>query len=286
MRAAASGGRRTAPRADIRTLLLARPPAGQPASGGALRACAMRAHCVRALLTADAQGCREPTAVQMQVLPLAMSGRDVRAVPRRARSCARSHCAKQMVIVAPTGSGKTAAYLLPLLARLHEFQRASTSDVTVARRPLALVVAPTRELCLQIEAQAKVGLRWCRVHVHAWRWLTHPRAGVLPGPPQHAYCCCDWWSPAAAAAAPPELGRAGGGGDPRPADGAAGEGESSAARRRVSHALTGGGSRSTPRCHWPGCESACWTRQTRCLGSRRVVPAGRASRAGGSVSRC
>ena len=63
-----------------------------------------------------------PTPVQRQVIPLALAGHDVLAV-------------------APTGTGKTAAFALPLLMRL-----------TYARgqHPRGLILAPTRELALQI----------------------------------------------------------------------------------------------------------------------------------------
>ena len=48
--------------------------------------------------------------------------------------------ANDIIALAQTGTGKTAAFGLPLL------QRVSPDD----RRPQALVLAPTRELCLQI----------------------------------------------------------------------------------------------------------------------------------------
>ena len=76
---------------------------------------------------ADA-GWTAPTAVQAAVLPAALSGRDVLAL-------------------APTGSGKTAAFVLPMLQRL----LAEPGLVMERPRKLrALVLAPTRELALQI----------------------------------------------------------------------------------------------------------------------------------------
>jgi ATP-dependent RNA helicase RhlE len=68
-------------------------------------------------------GFTEPTPIQTKAIPPAREGRDVLA------------CAM-------TGSGKTAAFLLPILQRLHGQPRGVTR---------ALVLAPTRELAVQID---------------------------------------------------------------------------------------------------------------------------------------
>lgn len=65
-----------------------------------------------------------PTAVQSQAIPLALEGRDI---------LARSG----------TGTGKTGAYLLPILHK------------TLQRKQTSLILAPTRELCQQIANVAK-----------------------------------------------------------------------------------------------------------------------------------
>lgn len=75
-------------------------------------------------------GYETPTAIQMQALPCIMSGRD-------------------MIGVARTGSGKTLAFLLPLLRHIALQRRANAGD-----GPAALVVAPTRELAIQIYREA------------------------------------------------------------------------------------------------------------------------------------
>ncbi len=62
-----------------------------------------------------------PTPVQAQAIPLVLAGRDV-------------------IAQAPTGTGKTAAFGLPIVERLDESQVP----------PQALVVVPTRELCIQV----------------------------------------------------------------------------------------------------------------------------------------
>jgi superfamily II DNA/RNA helicase len=70
-------------------------------------------------------GITEPFPVQAATLPDALAGRDI--------------CGK-----APTGSGKTIAFGLPLIARIEK---------AVPRRPKGLVLVPTRELASQVEEQ-------------------------------------------------------------------------------------------------------------------------------------
>ena len=72
-------------------------------------------------------GYTSPTPVQAAAIPVALSGRD-------------------LVGCAQTGTGKTAAFVLPMLQRLLAARRSG------GRRSIrALVVAPTRELALQVE---------------------------------------------------------------------------------------------------------------------------------------
>ena len=70
----------------------------------------------------DVRGITTPFPIQAATIPAALAGRDIAAC-------------------APTGSGKTLAFALPLLASLEPGR---------ARRPRALVLAPTRELAHQI----------------------------------------------------------------------------------------------------------------------------------------
>ncbi|MFP4054198.1 MAG: DEAD/DEAH box helicase [Phycisphaerae bacterium] len=82
----------------------------------------------------------KPTAIQAKTIPHAMDGRDI-------LGCAQ------------TGTGKTAAFALPILHRLQ------TGDSTRGFRPIrSLIVAPTRELAAQIgqslgEFAGRTGLR-------------------------------------------------------------------------------------------------------------------------------
>jgi hypothetical protein len=75
-------------------------------------------------------GFKEPTAIQAQGWPMAMSGRD-------------------MVGIAATGSGKTLAYLLPAVVHINAQEYLKPGD-----GPIALVLAPTRELAVQIQVEA------------------------------------------------------------------------------------------------------------------------------------
>ncbi len=73
------------------------------------------------------QGYTTATPIQAQTIPHTLEGRDVLGV-------------------AQTGTGKTAAFALPTLHRLHQ----STPHATGQRKPRCLVLAPTRELAGQI----------------------------------------------------------------------------------------------------------------------------------------
>jgi superfamily II DNA/RNA helicase len=74
-------------------------------------------------------GYTEPTPIQEQAIPHVIAGRDLMAM-------------------AQTGTGKTAAFTLPMLQRLLPYASTSASP---ARHPIrALVLAPTRELAIQV----------------------------------------------------------------------------------------------------------------------------------------
>jgi len=81
------------------------------------------------------QGYTEPTPIQDQAIPLVLAGRDLMAG-------------------AQTGTGKTAAFVLPMLQLLGADKPV---DPRQARRPIrALILAPTRELALQVEESVRV----------------------------------------------------------------------------------------------------------------------------------
>lgn len=84
-------------------------------------------------LVCDVARYDRPSPIQMAAIPVGLARRDC-------------------IGLAETGSGKTAAFVLPLLARIMELPR-MTSHIAIGG-PYALVLAPTRELALQIEAEA------------------------------------------------------------------------------------------------------------------------------------
>jgi len=70
-------------------------------------------------------GYSQPTAIQQQAIPALLAGRDI-------------------VAEAPTGTGKTASFALPLLEQL------ITNNTLRGKRVRALVLTPTRELAVQV----------------------------------------------------------------------------------------------------------------------------------------
>lgn len=56
-----------------------------------------------------------------------------------------------MIGLAPTGSGKSAAFLIPLIAFLYKMP--PIQGELIEDGPYALIMAPTRELAIQIEAE-------------------------------------------------------------------------------------------------------------------------------------
>lgn len=81
------------------------------------------------LAAVKAQGYKTPTPIQKQAIPQVLKGLDVMAR-------------------AQTGTGKTAAFGLPLLQLLNQKQR---SRQLSSSRPRALILAPTRELAAQVD---------------------------------------------------------------------------------------------------------------------------------------
>ena len=85
------------------------------------------------LKSIETLGYTQPTPVQSQVIPAAMSGGD-------------------WIVASQTGSGKTAAFLLPTLQKIYQTQRGGLKNP--ANAPYTLVLCPTRELAQQVAADA------------------------------------------------------------------------------------------------------------------------------------
>ena len=83
------------------------------------------------------------TPIQEQAIPVVLLGKDVMGA-------------------AQTGTGKTAAFTLPLLQRMMKHENASTSP---ARHPVrALVLLPTRELAVQVAEQVKLYAKYTNLN--------------------------------------------------------------------------------------------------------------------------
>lgn len=76
-------------------------------------------------------GYEKPTPIQAQAIPVVLSGRD-------------------MIGIAKTGSGKTLAFVLPMIRHVVDQPPLSDND-----GPISIIMAPTRELCLQIGKECR-----------------------------------------------------------------------------------------------------------------------------------
>ena len=83
-----------------------------------------------------------PTPIQAQAIPLVLDGRDVLGG-------------------AQTGTGKTAAFGLPMLQRLADGNKPATGP----RKPRALILVPTRELAVQVADSLRIYSKYLRLNV-------------------------------------------------------------------------------------------------------------------------
>ncbi len=87
-------------------------------------------------------GYTDPTPIQAQAIPLVLEGRDLMAG-------------------AQTGTGKTAAFALPMLQNLLPHANSSASPARHAVR--ALILVPTRELAIQVEESVRTYAKHCKL---------------------------------------------------------------------------------------------------------------------------
>ncbi len=92
------------------------------------------------LLAVEEMGFSRPTTIQLEVIPQALDARDILAS-------------------APTGTGKTAAFLLPALQHLMDFPRTKPGPARV------LVLTPTRELALQVCEQGRALAKYTDLNI-------------------------------------------------------------------------------------------------------------------------
>lgn len=81
----------------------------------------------------DSLGYKDPTPIQRQAIPIGLQNRDI-------------------IGIAETGSGKTAAFVIPLLVWITELPKV-VRDAEEDEGPYAIILAPTRELAQQIEEE-------------------------------------------------------------------------------------------------------------------------------------
>ncbi|KAG5646670.1 mRNA splicing protein prp28 [Asterophora parasitica] len=82
----------------------------------------------------EAIGYKEPSPIQRQAIPIGLQNRDI-------------------IGIAETGSGKTAAFVIPMLAFISNLPPFTDDNRHLG--PYALILAPTRELAQQIESEAR-----------------------------------------------------------------------------------------------------------------------------------
>ncbi|XP_022948804.1 DEAD-box ATP-dependent RNA helicase 24 isoform X1 [Cucurbita moschata] len=83
------------------------------------------------------QGYEKPTSIQCQAMPIVLSGRDI-------------------IGIAKTGSGKTAAFVLPMIVHIMD-----QPELEKEEGPIGVICAPTRELAHQIYLECK---KFSKVH--------------------------------------------------------------------------------------------------------------------------
>jgi len=120
--------------------------ASSPPAGPTFASLGLSPDIVSALTAA---GYQHPTPVQQRAIPAGIAGRD-------------------LLVSSPTGSGKTAAFMLPVIERFSQLQKTSAGQPRESRtadgargrrqqpvaRPIMLVLTPTRELAMQVTAAA------------------------------------------------------------------------------------------------------------------------------------
>jgi ATP-dependent RNA helicase DDX23/PRP28 len=79
-------------------------------------------------------GYTEPTPIQRQAIPIGLHNRDI-------------------VAIAQTGSGKTASFVIPMLVYISELPKLTQDNAGLG--PYAVILAPSRELALQLEEETK-----------------------------------------------------------------------------------------------------------------------------------
>lgn len=89
-------------------------------------------------------GYKDPTPIQRQAIPVGLQGRDI-------------------IGIAETGSGKTAAFVIPMLEYI--LQQPKMTPESAVEGPYSLILAPTRELAQQIAEETEKFANFCGLRV-------------------------------------------------------------------------------------------------------------------------
>ena len=118
-------------------------------------------------------GYTEPTPIQIAAIPLILAGHDI-------------------IGIAQTGTGKTAAFVLPILMKLAESRQTVPRHGELTANPQkhnvhrlrALVLAPTRELVVQIEENVRAYAKHVPLRIDAASFIRigRTKAAVFPVP--------------------------------------------------------------------------------------------------------
>ncbi|GGD53236.1 DEAD/DEAH box helicase [Caballeronia grimmiae] len=136
----------TAPIVDAVAAAAVAAPAVEAPAGPTFESLGLSADIITALTAA---GYQSPTPVQQRAIPAALAGRD-------------------LLVSSPTGSGKTAAFMLPAIEKFSQLEKLQAQEPRQPRdpnarpgrrpqpvaRPQLLVLTPTRELAMQVSAAA------------------------------------------------------------------------------------------------------------------------------------
>ena len=126
---------------------------------GGFQSMGLSSEVLRGVLT---KGYRVPTPIQRRTIPLILEGKDVVAMAR-------------------TGSGKTAAFLVPLLQKLVSKSVKIGPQIKGAR---SLILSPTRELAIQIKDEARKFCNGSDIHcmvVYGGTSTTHQASKLEDG---------------------------------------------------------------------------------------------------------
>jgi len=98
-------------------------------------------------------GYKEPSPIQRQAIPIGLQNRDIIGIAETGQSQRFRFYFHVSLTVFLSGSGKTAAFVIPMLSFISSLP--TFTDDNRHLGPYSLILAPTRELAQQIETEAR-----------------------------------------------------------------------------------------------------------------------------------